>query len=157
KSTVIYTSRVASRWTTSGCWPKNLASESRSTGTRRGRAWTITTGLLTTCQRRSKRSSAVGEENSKRARRIVGRRELIGLGLGSAAALFIPGVASARIRVIRKQPPRALSFYNLHTGESLKVTYFEHGRYVPGAMREIDFILRDWRQNEVKQIDPALL
>ncbi len=62
----------------------------------------------------------------------------------------------AAYRVIPKRA-RALSFYNLHTGESLKTTYFANGEYIPGALHEINFILRDWRQNEAGLIDPALL
>jgi uncharacterized protein YcbK (DUF882 family) len=53
--------------------------------------------------------------------------------------------------------PRALSFYNLHTGETLNTVYFENGEYVPGALREVNYFFRDFRVNEVKAIDPRLL
>ncbi len=55
------------------------------------------------------------------------------------------------------EPPRALSFYNLHTGESLTTVYFENGEYVPGALREVNYFFRDFRNNEVKPIEPRLL
>ena len=74
----------------------------------------------------------------------------------AAAPVLLPSAAMAAYHIIPKRS-RALSFYNLHTGESLKTTYFVDGEYIPGALREVDFILRDWRQNEVKPIDPALL
>ena len=61
----------------------------------------------------------------------------------------------ARTRVQLKA--RSLKFYNLHTGESLKTTYWENGSYVPEELARINYILRDFRANEVKPIDPALL
>lgn len=94
--------------------------------------------------------------NDDAAPSLISRRKLLKVGLMAAVPALLPGVAMAAVQIIPKRA-RSLSFYNLHTGESLKTTYFANGEYVPGALREIDFILRDWRQNEVKQIDPALL
>jgi uncharacterized protein YcbK (DUF882 family) len=87
---------------------------------------------------------------------VISRRKLLGMGLVAAVPALIPGAAMAAFRVIPKRS-RSLSFYNLHTGESLKTTYFAKGEYIPGALREINHILRDWREDEVKPIDPALL
>jgi uncharacterized protein YcbK (DUF882 family) len=42
---------------------------------------------------------------------------------------------------------RALRLYNIHTGESLTVTYKRDGRYIPSAMAQLDYFLRDWRTN----------
>lgn len=52
---------------------------------------------------------------------------------------------------------RSLKFYALHTGESLKTTYWEDGHYIPGELDRVNYILRDFRVNEIKPIDPALL
>jgi len=87
---------------------------------------------------------------------LVSRRKLLKMGLVAAVPALIPGAAMAAYRVIPRRS-RSLSFYNLHTGESLKTTYFANGEYIPGALHQINFILRDWRENEVKPIDPALL
>lgn len=53
--------------------------------------------------------------------------------------------------------PKRLSFYNLHTEESLNITYAENNRYIPDALQVIDHILRDFRTGEAKKIDPRLL
>ena len=98
----------------------------------------------------------MGLKDSDGAAALISRRNLLKLGLVAAIPALIPGAAMAAYRVIPKRS-RSLSFYNLHTGESLKTTYFVKGEYIPGALQEINFILRDWRQNEVKPIDPALL
>jgi len=52
---------------------------------------------------------------------------------------------------------RSLKFYNLHTGESLSTTYWQDGRYLPGELDRVNYILRDFRANEIKPINPALL
>jgi len=52
---------------------------------------------------------------------------------------------------------RSLAMYNPHTGESLNLVYCENGYYVPGALQEVNYFFRDFRQNLVKPIDPRLL
>lgn len=80
----------------------------------------------------------------------LSRRQLIKLGFGAAAALSMPRAAFAAA------PVRKLSFYHMHTGETLNVAYFEKGKYIPGALHEMNTILRDWRTGDVQAIDPAL-
>jgi uncharacterized protein YcbK (DUF882 family) len=55
------------------------------------------------------------------------------------------------------RPEKSLAIYNPHTNEGLKQTYWFRGKYLPGALRDFDYILRDYRANEVKPIDPELL
>jgi uncharacterized protein YcbK (DUF882 family) len=52
---------------------------------------------------------------------------------------------------------RTISLYHNRTGESLTVTYVKNGKYVPSAMKQIDYLLRDWRRNEVINIDPRTI
>ena len=85
-----------------------------------------------------------------------GRRAFLGFGAAAAAAALLPGRADAAPRRA-KAPVRALSFLHTHTGERLKVEYCSGGRYEPDALREIDRLLRDFRVNEVRPIDPTLL
>jgi uncharacterized protein YcbK (DUF882 family) len=92
------------------------------------------------------------------------RRKLLKAGLLGAATAIIPiGAAAAQWTVepanfiLRPVAPRGLSFYNIHTGESLNTVYFEDGEYVPGALREVNYFFRDFRANEIKPIDPRLL
>jgi uncharacterized protein YcbK (DUF882 family) len=47
-----------------------------------------------------------------------------------------------------------LSIYHVHTKESLTITYKKNGRYIPSALQKINYVLRDWRRNEVTSIDP---
>jgi uncharacterized protein YcbK (DUF882 family) len=94
-----------------------------------------------------------------RERPLVGsscdRRSLLRLGTGLAAtaglSLVLPAAALSAV------PARALSFYHLHTGEALKTDYWVNGRPVPGALAEIDRLLRDFRTSEIRPIDVRLL
>ena len=52
---------------------------------------------------------------------------------------------------------RALSFYHTHTGERLTVTYWENGRYLTGALEQINHFLRDFRTGDARIMDPELM
>ncbi len=52
---------------------------------------------------------------------------------------------------------RVLSLDVLHTGERLRRVYWAEGRYIPQTLREIHYLLRDHRTDEVKAIDVKLL
>ncbi len=58
---------------------------------------------------------------------------------------------------LERYDSRYLSFHNTHTGERLKVTYWEDGRYLNDALAEVNQHLRDHRNNEVRSMDKELL
>lgn len=70
------------------------------------------------------------------------------------AALSAAVVWSADTPTIAGGETRTVSFYHIHTKESITVTYMVKGRYVPSAMKKINYLMRDWRRNEVVTIDP---
>ncbi|NBN65290.1 DUF882 domain-containing protein [Microvirga tunisiensis] len=52
---------------------------------------------------------------------------------------------------------RTLKLYNTHTKERVQITFKKDGRYIPSGLREANRFLRDWRRNEITNIDPKLL
>jgi uncharacterized protein YcbK (DUF882 family) len=80
----------------------------------------------------------------------LSRRQFLKLGLCAAAVGTLPRAAFAA------KPARVLSFYNLHTNESLRIAYHELGSYVPSAMDALNHFLRDHRTGDAHPIDPAL-
>lgn len=52
---------------------------------------------------------------------------------------------------------RSISLYHTRTGESLTITYKVDGRYVPSAMKQINYLMRDWRSNQTVTIDPKTI
>jgi uncharacterized protein YcbK (DUF882 family) len=89
----------------------------------------------------------------------LSRRGLLKAGLWAAVAA-VPSL-SPRISfagVADPLPPeRILSFYNTHTGETLKTVYCRAGNYLADAILTIHHILRDHRTNQVRSIDLPLL
>jgi len=83
-----------------------------------------------------------------------GRRRFLAAGAGIAAGLT---AAPALARVHPAAAQRSLAFYNLHTGEHLKATYFADNGYVKHGLKEINHLLRDFRTGQVHPIDARLL
>jgi uncharacterized protein YcbK (DUF882 family) len=78
-------------------------------------------------------------------------------GALTAASLAEPATASLIAPPARTLTPRVLAFDNLHTGEKAKVEYWANGDYLPDALKQVNFILRDFRNGEIHRIDPKLL
>lgn len=74
--------------------------------------------------------------------------------LCAATVLCVPGILRARPMPDRE---RSLSFYNLHTGERLRTTFWADGAYLPSSLSDINMFMRDFRTGEIKGIDPRLL
>jgi uncharacterized protein YcbK (DUF882 family) len=89
----------------------------------------------------------------------LSRRNFLGLGAAAAVAALVPARAFAGVRNAAGglAPERALSFFHTHTGERLSTAYCAGGDYIPGALQQVNTLLRDFRVNQVKPIDPALL
>jgi uncharacterized protein YcbK (DUF882 family) len=89
----------------------------------------------------------------------MNRREFLGFGAAAAAAALVPSRAQGAVagRTEARRVERVLSFFNTHTGERLRCAYCSDGDYQPDALQEINHILRDFRANEIKPIDPKLL
>lgn len=88
------------------------------------------------------------------------RRHFLGTTVVALAGLApVPGWAQASPGWIRSKATleRALSFSNIHTGERLTTVYYANGRYIPAGLKQINHLLRDYRIDEVKGIDPRLI
>ncbi len=91
--------------------------------------------------------------SEKRHQRRIPRRALLKCASAGALAAFAPSLLAHASAA--KQ--RWLSFYNLHTGEQLKTVYWVKGRYVSSELDEINYLLRDFRTDNIEPIDPELL
>lgn len=86
----------------------------------------------------------------------IGRRRFVGLGmLGFVLSFFPCGVLAAARSLLTIE--RSLHLLNIHTGESLSVVYWAQGEYLPEALDDLNYILRDHRSGETKPIDTQLL
>jgi uncharacterized protein YcbK (DUF882 family) len=90
------------------------------------------------------------------ANHSISRRRFLRMGVLAAAASGVPCPALALERMTQRFE-RALEFYNVHTGESLRAVYWVKGKYLPMSLRDINYVLRDHHSDQVKPIDPQLL
>ena len=81
------------------------------------------------------------------------RRTFLKISASAALATLVPHAAIA----LGRSEHRTLSFYNIHTGESLTTCYRVNGKLINRAVRRISHIMRDHRTGEIKPVDPALL
>ena len=93
--------------------------------------------------------------------RHISRRLFLGLGAAAAAGSLFPSEAFAfaggPAAAAAMAPDRSLAFHHTHTGEELSICYCSGGDYVPEALNEVNHLLRDFRVDAVKPIDPNLL
>lgn len=94
-------------------------------------------------------------DDKTRSAQPLPRRAFLGLGAAAAAAALMPSRVEAAPAA--KLPERTLSFFHTHTGERLKVAYCCGGQYQPHRLQEVNHLLRDFRANETRAIEPKLL
>ncbi len=89
------------------------------------------------------------------------RRSFLGLGAAAAASALLPvrafGASTSSASNAGLAPERGLSFFHTHTGERLSTAYCAGGSYLAPALQDVNQLLRDFRVNAVKPIDPELL
>ena len=83
---------------------------------------------------------------------MISRRNFLKAAAGTAAIL----VAPAALAKPADPAERVLRLRNLHTGESLKATYWAEGQYIQEELAAIDRVLRDHRADEITQMDRRL-
>ncbi len=82
------------------------------------------------------------------------RRSFLRQISGITAGLAVSSTALAKVQPL---PEKTLKLQNLHTGESLKTTFYQGGQFLPESLNGINFLLRDHRNNQIGEMDPGLL
>ncbi|MBX3500731.1 MAG: DUF882 domain-containing protein [Alphaproteobacteria bacterium] len=97
-----------------------------------------------------------GSIRGRAAARPAARRPSTKWGVGRYAPPARRTVLPPRPAIVDQRAPRTLSFFNLHTRESITVTYRRNGAYVPAALQRLNHFLRDSRSDTQVNIDPQL-
>jgi uncharacterized protein YcbK (DUF882 family) len=71
--------------------------------------------------------------------------------LGFCAGRAAPGGVNSSGR-----EERHVTLYNTHTGERLEIVYRRGDQYIPSALAQLDYFLRDHWTGEVRHFDPRL-
>lgn len=90
-----------------------------------------------------------------RIRGIVARRAIVGASLTLIAAATWCTATAYRANAIGET--RTLSMYNIHTKETLTVTFKRDGKYDNEALKKLNTFMRDWRAEQETKMDPALI
>jgi len=83
---------------------------------------------------------------------MTSRRNFLKYSVGIGGLLATPA-AFARVASTGE---RKLKFYNLHTGEHISATYWADGNYIPEQLAAIDYLLRDFRTDQIMTMDREL-
>jgi uncharacterized protein YcbK (DUF882 family) len=79
-----------------------------------------------------------------------------GLLAGLAAALL--GLSAGAPQVVADfGTTRTISLYHIHTKETITITYKKDGKYLPEALKKLNWFLRDWRENKETEMDPKTI
>ena len=71
---------------------------------------------------------------------------------GLAAFLLVAGSAGPR-QLLAAGDTRTISLHHVHTNENLTITYKKNGQYDDEALKKINWIMRDWRENQQVKMD----
>ena len=82
------------------------------------------------------------------------RRRFLKSATALGAGCLLPAIGRA---APAQRADRSLRFYHTHTGETLHRVFWADGEYVPGALADINRLLRDHRTNDVWPIERELL
>ncbi len=84
-----------------------------------------------------------------------------GRGL-KVATVAVAGIAVTIVSVrptqdaVAQGATRTLTIYHAHTKEQETVTFKQFGSYSSAGLQKLNWLLRDWRQDEPTRMDPAL-
>jgi uncharacterized protein YcbK (DUF882 family) len=97
------------------------------------------------------------EENATSARDRAGERRLLRLAaLCLATTAVLCGGTRGTQDAIANGDTRTLTIYHAHTKEQETVTFRRWGSYDSAGLQKLNWLLRDWRQDEATRMDPAL-
>ena len=85
------------------------------------------------------------------------RRKFLKMLSGSATVLVTPSIGLSAGFFSKAGDIRKIKFQNSNTGDRVNTIYWIEGQYVQEALDEINYFMRDWRQNKVIKIDTANL
>ena len=101
--------------------------------------------------------TTMGTTNSLITRPHITRPHITRRGVLQAFAattvMAAPTYSKAAGFLRRAGDVRRIKMYSGRTGERVDTIYWVEGKYIKDAIKEINFFMRDWRQDEAKEMD----
>ncbi len=85
------------------------------------------------------------------------RGNTAGLAGLAVLTLFVASLLGADRSTADRPGDRRIALYNIHNKETIDIVYKRDGKYLPDALKKLNWFLRDWRRNEPTKMDPALV
>tara|TARA_R110002072_G_scaffold55965_3_gene145201 strand:- start:76 stop:672 length:597 start_codon:yes stop_codon:yes gene_type:complete len=85
---------------------------------------------------------------------IAQRRNFLKMGLAGVIGASLPFIGSSSVLAANSNAAWKIGFRNAHTGESFSGVYRVGDKYLPEAFERINYVLRDFRTEEVFPMDP---
>ena len=85
---------------------------------------------------------------------MLSRFNLAALGL---IAVFVLALLGDHRLEAASKGERRIAIYNIHTQETLDIVYMRDGKRIPEAMKRLNWIMRDYRENQTTKMDPKLI
>ena len=82
------------------------------------------------------------------------RRRLLGAFAGMATVAAAPAYSNVFGFLKGAGDVRRISMYSQRTGEMMDTIYWIEGKYIPEALHEVNWFMRDWRTDETINYDP---
>ena len=100
-----------------------------------------------TCKRKEKMEVKMRDKNTRISRRTL-------LGVFAASALVAAPTYTCAAGFLRGSGDiRRIKMYSTRTGEAIDMIYWIEGKYIYEALAEVNWFMRDWRQNKMRNID----
>lgn len=89
----------------------------------------------------------------QKAKTLSSRRDVLAGIFTSLAVTAAPVYANAAGVIRGAGDIRKVKLRSSRTGEAVDTVYWVEGHYIPEALSEISWFMRDWRENEIIQYD----
>ncbi len=86
--------------------------------------------------------------------RTKSKNKLAGIPL--MAAMLGMGLTLVSTQSASGATERRLAFYMVHTKETIDIVYKRNGKYIPSAIKKLNWFMRDWRRDKPTKMDPKV-
>lgn len=90
---------------------------------------------------------------TKTTNSVITRRKLLGAFAGVSMISAAPAFAGTASYLKGAGNIRRISMRSGRTGETIDTIYWIEGKYIKPALEELNYFMRDWREDSVKNID----
>ncbi|PCJ99856.1 MAG: twin-arginine translocation pathway signal sequence domain-containing protein [Zetaproteobacteria bacterium] len=87
----------------------------------------------------------------------VQRRDFIKMGLAGVIGAMVPFISTRSVLAANNNSTWKIAFRHAHTGESFSGVYRVGDKYLPEAFERLNYVLRDFRTEEVFPMDPHVI